>query len=260
VIVAGGSASIVLGWGDAVWIGDHSRAGLCWPGVLPLRPQARRAVAARLRPSRATAPHGKARPERREAWAGPFPPITLPTAGRGWPGQPALTSWGGMLPGVRSDVAAVARAIARFEPVSMVVRPRQASGAAEACGRDVELVQLVKCAGDRGEGCVAASHASQGRFRGTRIPACSSTSMSTGMYATVRCSYRSSATGTLTTRPGRWSGSCTRIGRSSRSRSTTWLREAAASTASRSNNRRSEPGRDRSGNGAVAASRQKRSP
>jgi agmatine deiminase len=58
-----------------------------------------------------------------------------------WPARADI--WGSMLTGVRRDVAAVARAIARFEPVSMVVRPGQARGAAEACGRDVEIVQLL---------------------------------------------------------------------------------------------------------------------
>jgi agmatine deiminase len=48
-----------------------------------------------------------------------------------------------MLPGVREDVASVARAIARFEPVAMVARPRQANEAALACGKGVEIVPLV---------------------------------------------------------------------------------------------------------------------
>ena len=45
--------------------------------------------------------------------------------------------------GVRGDVAAVARAIARFEPVAMVARPGQAAGAARACGKAVDIVGLV---------------------------------------------------------------------------------------------------------------------
>ena len=51
--------------------------------------------------------------------------------------------WGSMLAGVRRDVASVARAIARFEPVAMVVRPHQARDAALACGKGVEIVPLV---------------------------------------------------------------------------------------------------------------------
>ena len=48
-----------------------------------------------------------------------------------------------MLPGVRSDVASVARAITRYEPVAMVTRPDQAGDAAKACGKHVEIVQIV---------------------------------------------------------------------------------------------------------------------
>ena len=63
---------------------------------------------------------------------------------RTWMAWPARADiWGSMLPGVRSDVATVARAIAAFEPVAMVTRPDQARDAARACGRDVEIVELV---------------------------------------------------------------------------------------------------------------------
>ena len=53
--------------------------------------------------------------------------MTRRTSAPGWHGQPAATS-GALLPGVRSDVAAVARTIAAFEPVAMVARPDQARG------------------------------------------------------------------------------------------------------------------------------------
>ena len=58
-----------------------------------------------------------------------------------WPAREDI--WGSMLAGVRRDVASVARAIARFEPVAMVVRPHQVRDAAVACGRGVEIVPLV---------------------------------------------------------------------------------------------------------------------
>ena len=63
---------------------------------------------------------------------------------RTWMASPARHDiWGSLLPGVRHDVAAIARAIAAFEPVAMVARPAQARDAARACGRDVEIVELV---------------------------------------------------------------------------------------------------------------------
>ncbi len=58
-----------------------------------------------------------------------------------WPARGDI--WGRMLPGVRRDVAAIARAIARFEPVAMIARPSQAREAARACGRGVEIIHLV---------------------------------------------------------------------------------------------------------------------
>jgi agmatine deiminase len=58
-----------------------------------------------------------------------------------WPARADI--WGGMLAGVRGDVASVAQTIARFEPVAMVARPHQARAAAAACGRGVEIVPLV---------------------------------------------------------------------------------------------------------------------
>ncbi|HEY1003391.1 MAG TPA: agmatine deiminase family protein [Streptosporangiaceae bacterium] len=63
---------------------------------------------------------------------------------RTWMAWPARRDvWGAQLAGVRGDVAAVARAIARYEPVAMVARPGQASGAARACGKGVDIVPLV---------------------------------------------------------------------------------------------------------------------
>jgi agmatine deiminase len=57
-----------------------------------------------------------------------------------WPAREDV--WGSLLPHVRNDVASVARAIARFEPVAMVARPGQAAQAAEACGKGIDIVPL----------------------------------------------------------------------------------------------------------------------
>jgi agmatine deiminase len=76
--------------------------------------------------------------------AGWFAPDDDARHERTWMAWPARRDiWGSMLPGVRSDVAAVARTIAAFEPVAMVVRPDQAQDAARACGKAVEIVKLV---------------------------------------------------------------------------------------------------------------------
>jgi len=51
--------------------------------------------------------------------------------------------WGDAgLDGARAVYAEIARAIARFEPVTMVAAPADAPGAAEQCGADVELLPL----------------------------------------------------------------------------------------------------------------------
>ncbi|MFC1411467.1 agmatine/peptidylarginine deiminase [Streptacidiphilus sp. N1-12] len=57
-----------------------------------------------------------------------------------WPTRADL--WGGVLAEARQEYAAVARAIAGFEPVTMVARPGQGAGAAELCGEGVEVVEL----------------------------------------------------------------------------------------------------------------------
>ncbi|HEY6278410.1 MAG TPA: agmatine deiminase family protein [Streptosporangiaceae bacterium] len=76
--------------------------------------------------------------------AGWFAPADHVRHSRTWMAWPARTDiWGAMLAGVRGDVASVARAIARFEPVAMVARPDQAREAAAACGKGVAIVPLV---------------------------------------------------------------------------------------------------------------------
>ena len=63
---------------------------------------------------------------------------------RTWMSWPArLDVWGAQLPGIRRDVAAIARAIVLYEPVSMVVRPGQAKAAAAACGPKVDIVPMM---------------------------------------------------------------------------------------------------------------------
>ncbi|MFF2956606.1 agmatine deiminase family protein [Kitasatospora sp. NPDC057965] len=57
---------------------------------------------------------------------------------------PALEEvWGDQLPGVRQDIAGLARAVARFEPVVLLARPDQAEQARRACGSSVEVLDLM---------------------------------------------------------------------------------------------------------------------
>jgi agmatine deiminase len=78
---------------------------------------------------------------RGEGWFTPSDDAPHERTWMAWPARRDI--WGPMLAGVRSDVASVARAIAAFEPVAMVARPDQARNAARACGKDVEIVELV---------------------------------------------------------------------------------------------------------------------
>ncbi|MHA6757473.1 agmatine deiminase family protein [Streptacidiphilus sp. PAMC 29251] len=57
-----------------------------------------------------------------------------------WPTRAQL--WGNVLQQVRAEYAAVANAIAEFEPVTMVAVPGQGAGARELCGAGVEVVEL----------------------------------------------------------------------------------------------------------------------
>jgi agmatine deiminase len=59
----------------------------------------------------------------------------------GWPCRSEL--WGETLEQARADYAAVANAIAAFEPVTMIANPGPESAAARAaCGEEVEIVEL----------------------------------------------------------------------------------------------------------------------
>ncbi|MFG3257471.1 agmatine/peptidylarginine deiminase [Streptomyces sp. NPDC048172] len=56
---------------------------------------------------------------------------------------PALESvWGDQLPGVRRDIARVARTVAEYEAVVMMARPGQRAAAQRACGSEVEVIPL----------------------------------------------------------------------------------------------------------------------
>ncbi|MFE2271158.1 agmatine deiminase family protein [Streptomyces lavendulae] len=63
---------------------------------------------------------------------------------------PALSSvWGGKLDAVRSDIAEVAYAISRFEPVVMLARPAQAADARYRCGRGAQYaIDVIEIAVD----------------------------------------------------------------------------------------------------------------
>jgi agmatine deiminase len=57
-----------------------------------------------------------------------------------WPSRADV--WGEQLPQAYAAYAQVARAISRFEPVSMVCRPADEAQARLACGRDIEIVPI----------------------------------------------------------------------------------------------------------------------
>ena len=57
-----------------------------------------------------------------------------------WPHRESL--WRELLEPARKDVAAVAQAIAEFEPVSMIASPASAKEAAQACGSNIEVIAI----------------------------------------------------------------------------------------------------------------------
>ncbi|VVN97108.1 Putative agmatine deiminase [Pseudomonas fluorescens] len=61
-----------------------------------------------------------------------------------WPHNQALweSGWRVTLPDVQADFARVANAIARFEPVKMVVDPSAVASARALCGPNIELIEL----------------------------------------------------------------------------------------------------------------------
>ena len=59
-----------------------------------------------------------------------------------WMAWPDHAMWGGMLPQVEAEYAAVAQAIRQFEPVRVIANPTSASRARHQLGADIELVEL----------------------------------------------------------------------------------------------------------------------
>ncbi|MEV6007908.1 agmatine deiminase family protein [Streptomyces sp. NPDC051976] len=57
-----------------------------------------------------------------------------------WPASTGI--WDDQLPAVRADIAAVARAVGRYEPVVLFARPGQVDAAQQACGQEVEVVAM----------------------------------------------------------------------------------------------------------------------
>ncbi|MBT2489503.1 agmatine deiminase family protein [Streptomyces sp. ISL-96] len=57
-----------------------------------------------------------------------------------WP--PSDSVWEDAAPDVQRDVARIARAVAEYEPVTMLAAPREAAGARRACGASVEVVAI----------------------------------------------------------------------------------------------------------------------
>jgi agmatine deiminase len=57
-----------------------------------------------------------------------------------WPARTEV--WGDQLAAVRQDIARLAQAIARFEPVSVLAQPGQESAARKSCGSDIEIVSM----------------------------------------------------------------------------------------------------------------------
>ncbi len=57
-----------------------------------------------------------------------------------WPATDAI--WGDQLPGVREDIARLAKAIGATEPVVMLARPDQVDSAQQAAGNDVEVIPI----------------------------------------------------------------------------------------------------------------------
>ncbi|UOP09724.1 agmatine deiminase family protein [Pseudomonas palleroniana] len=82
-----------------------------------------------------------------------------------WPHNQSLweTTWGVTLPGVQEDFARVANAIARFEPVKMIVDPSALARARALCGPGVELIaQAVNDSWCRDSGPTFICHPQQG--------------------------------------------------------------------------------------------------
>lgn len=77
-------------------------------------------------------------------WSMPAEWVTHAATWMVWPHNQALweSGWRVTLPQVQEDFARVANAIARFEPVKMVVDPSARAAAQALCGANIELIEL----------------------------------------------------------------------------------------------------------------------
>lgn len=80
--------------------------------------------------------------ELRRTWRVPAEDVRHRRTWMAWPSSYAI--WGGWLPGIQQDIALVARTIARFEPVVMCARDRDAARKARRwCGRNVKVIDTI---------------------------------------------------------------------------------------------------------------------
>lgn len=86
---------------------------------------------------------GASSPEKPPAqlgWAMPSEQAPHKRCSMAWPARTVV--WGKELGAVRQDIARLAQAIGRFEPVGLLVQPGQESTARKLCGADVEIVPM----------------------------------------------------------------------------------------------------------------------
>ena len=82
--------------------------------------------------------------EAQTGWIMPAEWATHSATWMSWPHNKSLweSGWGVTLENVQVDFARVANAIARFEPVKMVVDPSAVARARELCGANIELIEI----------------------------------------------------------------------------------------------------------------------
>ena len=61
-----------------------------------------------------------------------------------WPTHTRAELWGDLLADAKREYAAVARAIAAFEPVIMVAGPARVGEARDQCGGGIEILQVTQ--------------------------------------------------------------------------------------------------------------------
>jgi len=64
-----------------------------------------------------------------------------------WPTRTRKAFWGAVFERAREDYAAVARAVAAFEPVIMVCNPGEARAVRDRCGTGVEAIEVLAYGG-----------------------------------------------------------------------------------------------------------------